>query len=90
MYRTSPYEPGYIPQHYKLGDKVKAHTKPWSPNNIHGHGHHELWNNQIGVVTLCFKAKIRDKFTEEYYYWIKFPHTTYIAVLSDNEMSPTS
>jgi hypothetical protein len=70
---------------YSVGDKVIAHTKPWSPDNIYGHGHHELWNNKVGTIILCFKSAMGNK-VEQYYYHVRFPHVTYIACLNEEEM----
>lgn len=82
-----------FPKH-RLGDKVIAHTKPWSPENIYGHGHHELWNKQVGIITSIYEPRKYEEIKPDnrwygrghYFYTVEFSHTTYTAMLSENEM----
>lgn len=79
-----PYRTQHVmPPQYRVGDKVIAHTKPWSPDNIHGHGHHELWNQKVGTVIAAYDNHY---WTGGYWYWIKFFHCTYVAALTEDEM----
>lgn len=79
---------------FKEGDKVLVHTKPYSYTPPHGHGHHELWDGQIGTVHHMYepgKYELIESTSTwygrgRYFYQVRFTNTTYIAMLSEDEM----
>jgi hypothetical protein len=89
-YRTPPVPPGTILKPFKVGDKVKVFTTPWSPTNTHGCGHHELFNERIGIILYAFensKVYQNSKFCGVHnLYHVKFSHCTYIAAVGINQL----
>ncbi len=78
-----------------MGAKVRVHTKPYSYSSPHGHGHHDLWNNQIGTIYNVYEPRKYEIVEADsywygrghYFYQVRFSNTTYIAMLSEDEMS---